>query len=305
MTTKLCNGCGKDVKLIDFYSSASIFNKATGKVNICKSCLLGYVEPKQSNKYDLDKVKSALRMIDKPFIQSLWDSSYNEANERGINVFRLYMKNIGMKDFRMLHWGNSEYDIDNSIVYKDEEKVIVRDVELTEDEINDAVSIFGRGFSVEDYAWLIEEYQDFKNRYECDSKGMEMLLKQIVLTELDIEKRRANNEKVDAQLKTLQDLLGSSNLKPVQETGANSIEQETFGTLIKKYENERPIPEPDERWKDVDGISRYVKVFFTGHLARMLGKKDEDLEEVYWEEMSKYTVDEPEKQDDDEGDYVE
>jgi hypothetical protein len=126
---------------------------------------------------------------------------------------------------------------------------------------------------------------------------MELLIKQICLTQLEIEKRRANNEKVDPIVKTLQDLLGSSNLKPAQETGANSADQQTFGTWIKKFEHDHPIPEPDEEWKDVDGIKKYMNIWFFGHLARMLDIKN-DNEDAYWEEVNKYKVELNEHEDD-------
>lgn len=296
-----CKCCNKPKKLDDYYSSSSFFMKNNGRVHVCKQCIWEYVEPVKKNFYDMAKVEQALRMIDKPFLRDLWESSVTESDKKNGEYFKTYMKNLALPHNRELSWNDSEFKERKIETIEDLE---VSDVEYSKDDIDSLTSFFGKGLSIEDYIWLNEEYQDFLNRYECDSKGMEMLIKQICLTELDIEKRRANNEKVDAQLKTLQDLLGSSNLKPVQETGANSVEQETFGTLIKKYENERPIPEPDEKWKDVDGITKYIKVFFTGHLARMLGKKDEDLEKDYWEEMEKFTVKEPEKEDGDDDDIV-
>lgn len=298
-----CSCCGNPRKIEDFYSSSSYFMKAKGKIHTCKKCLWEYVIPKDKVNYDLIKVKETLRSIDKPYIKDLWEASENESLSRDnkSDIFKLYMKNLGMRQYRDLTWEHSEFEKLTIVDAEEVDSEYVEDMndKLTREDISYYSTFFGRGFSNEDYSWLSNEYQEFKNRYECDSKGMELLIKQIVLTELDIEKRRANNEKVDAQLKTLQDLLGSSNLKPVQETGANSVEHETFGTLIKKYENEYPIPEPDDAWKDVDSIGRYVRVFFTGHLARMLGKKDEKLEEEYWDEMKKFTVEEPEKEIDD------
>ena len=33
------------------------------------------------------------------------------------------------------------------------------------------------------------------------------------------------------------------------------------------------MPEPDEAWQDVDGIRRYINVWFLGHLCKMMGIK--------------------------------
>ena len=48
----------------------------------------------------------------------------------------------------------------------------------------------------------------------------------------------------------------------------------TFGQLIDKWEQEKPIPEPDEEFKDVDKIGLYIDVFFKGHLSKMMGLKN-------------------------------
>lgn len=40
---------------------------------------------------------------------------------------------------------------------------------------------------------------------------------------------------------------------------------------IKKVEDEEPIAEVDEEFKDVDGIANYIYKWFTGHLKKMIG----------------------------------
>ena len=284
--TKCCSKCKKDKKLSDsYYMASSNLIHTDGKLGICKSCLEEIIDFKNA-----ESLKNVLRAIDRPFLTEAYEGSF-ATNPN--NPFKEYMRRLGMKQNRELTWNDSDFNKPTNLS---------NEVEINYDEedldMNELIRFFGRGFDNEDYYWLHSEYSDFLNRYECDSKGMELLIKEICLTELDIKKRRALNEKVDQQLKTLQDLLGSSNLKPVQETGANAVEQETFGTLIKKYENEKPIPEPEAKWKDVDGVSRYIRVFFLGHLTRMLGIKN-DYENEYWDEMNKYTVNEPVSEDED------
>ena len=66
-------------------------------------------------------------------------------------------------------------------------------------------------------------------------------------------------------------------------------EQVTFGTLIKKYENEEPIPEPLESWTNADWIRKYVVVWFLGHMCKMMGINNPYADE-YEEEIKKYTV---------------
>lgn len=151
----------------------------------------------------------------------------------------------------------------------------------------------------EELEFLENEWYQLTTRFECDSYATEMLFQEIAQQRLIIKNKRQQGASVDKELKTLQDLLGSANIKPVQETGANSTEQMTFGTLIKKFENDKPIPEPDEEFKDVDGIMKYISIWFFGHLCKMLGIKNE-FSKMYEEEMAKYRVElsEEEIQDD-------
>lgn len=286
----VCTSCGGGK---EFYVSNSPFHKHTNKLHVCKECFWEFVGD------DLNKLISALRMIDKPFIMSLFNSSQEEAEKSDKNTtpIRVYMKNVSMPQYKNSTWDDSEFEGHKNIKTLNKISVdsVINNIDedsITTQELKELINFFGKGFQTDDYIWLRNEYEDFLNRYECDSKGMELLIKEICLQQLDIKNRRANGEKVDQQLKTLQDLLGSSNLKPVQETGANAVEQETFGTLIKKFENEKPIPEADPKWKDVDNIGKYIRVFFLGHLTRMLGLKN-DYENEYWDEVNKYTVEEP------------
>ena len=285
--TKVCSQCKRPKKLTEYYMAASTLINADGKLCICSSCLVSIVDYE-----DRTSVKNVLRMIDRPFLINDYIES-PDSNKN--NPFREYMRRLGMRQNREKTWLDSDFGgMDDHLNSEDLNSMKV-ELEFEQDDnvsLPELIKFFGRGFETEDYYWLNDEYEDFLNRYECDSKGMELLIKEICLTQLDIKKRRAKNEKVDQQLKTLQDLLGSSNLKPVQETGANAIDQESFGTLIKKYENDRPVPDADPKWQDVDSIGKYIRVFFLGHFSRMLGIKN-DYENEYWEEINKFTVEEP------------
>ena len=56
---------------------------------------------------------------------------------------------------------------------------------------------------------------------------------------------------------------------------------------------------PDEEWKDVDGIAKYITIYFLGHLCKMMGIKN-SYSRMYEAEMAKYKVEKPEYEDDDE-----
>ena len=88
--------------------------------------------------------------------------------------------------------------------------------------------------------------------------------------------------------KTFQDYLDTANLKPKQNNLDALSDAQTFGTLLAKWENERPLPEIDEELKDVDKLGLYIDVFFRGHLAKMMGLKN-GLSNLYNKFIKKYT----------------
>lgn len=279
--TLVCSDCGQEKDLIkEFYASSSPFHKHTGRLSVCKDCFWNFVSD------DIDKLKIALRMVDKAFLTDLLKSSQEEITTTGKSLIPTYMKNLSMPQYKNHTWDDSDFDS-----FKSSRSIEVNDKEseLNNKEVVYLKTFWGKGYDTEDLIWLQSEYEDWINRYECDSKGMETLIQEICKQQLDINIRRSNGEKVDQQLKTLQDLLGSSNLKPVQETGANAVEQETFGTLIKKFEREKPIPEPDPEWKDVDGIGKYIRTFFFGHMAKAIGAENK-FQDEYDKEIAKYTI---------------
>jgi hypothetical protein len=290
---QVCTDCGKEKKFSDFYTSHSPFHKHNSKLHVCKDCFMKFVDD------DVNKLKTALRMTDRPFLADLFKASEEEAERTNKNAIGIYMKNSSMPQYRNMTWDDSDFEGHKKIKNTNNKELfdeidINDDVQdLTEDELKYLKLFWGKGYELDDLIWLQTEYEDWTNRYECDSKGMETLIQEICKQQLDINIRRSNGEKVDQQLKTLQDLLGSSNLKPVQETGANAVEQESFGTLIKKFEREKPIPEPDDAWKDVDGIGKYIRTFFLGHMSRAIGVENK-FQKEYEDELAKYTVEQEE-----------
>lgn len=95
--------------------------------------------------------------------------------------------------------------------------------------------------------------------------------------------------------------MSSLQIKPSQ-TNSNALtEAKTFGQLIEKWEDEwdggKPIPEPDEDFKDPDHMITLVDTFFKGHLAKMMGLKN-GFSRLYDKYMKKYTVSQPQYDED-------
>ena len=85
----------------------------------------------------------------------------------------------------------------------------------------------------------------------------------------------------------------SLGIKPTQNSTDAMTDQKTFGELIKAWEMEKPIPEPEDEWADVDRIGLMIDVFFKGHLVKMLNIKNA-FSSIYENFIARFTVKRPE-----------
>ena len=290
-----CTCCGSEKKSGEFYKSYSkIFKKnADSRMCLCKICILelyAYYLEKTSDR--MQSVYEVCKKVDTYFDEKLFDAADIQCQGTNSNVCKIYFQKVNsLKQ----HQGLTFEDFDKS-AYNLVEKVKTLEEEISDDIknskftlTNEIIDFWGKGFTKEDYEFLSKEYCELCNRFECDSYSQEMLFQEISHQRLSIKKKRQNGDSVDKELKTLQDLLGSANIKPVQDNGINMSEQETFGTLLKKWENEAPVPEPLESWTSEDWIKKYISVWFFGHLSSMMGIKT-DMSKLYEDEINNLTV---------------
>lgn len=294
---KQCVTCLKyKNKKLSFFVS---YNKwhSDGLQPYCKDCMKKYHDENNAA-----TIKELMRLVDKPYIHETYQKAKKDKRETlgaYLTLINFNHKHATYADSVFENGDNQGVrETHNGEVERGFRPEDVEDVQFTKEEMEYLIDFWGRGYSKEDYEYLQKEYERLSNAYKTDSSyAMEVLFQEAAQVRLSIQKSRENGKPVDKELKTFQDLLGSANIKPNQETGANSVEQMSFGNFVKMWENERPISEPADEWKDVDGIGNYIKVFFLGHLCRMLGIKNR-YADLYDEEMSIHTV-ENKKDDDD------
>lgn len=182
-----------------------------------------------------------------------------------------------------------------------EESEKIYDVPAEVCDCNDAVNFvvtpsmvrkWGRGFTPEQYQYLEEEYTDWVTKNVCNTKTQEELYKNIALSQLDLRIARQKGGNVNACQDSLQKLMNAANILPKQTADNIIADTQTFGTLLKKFEDTDPIPEPDEEWKDVDGVRKYFNTWVCGGLAKALKITNDNskLYEESLEEYEKYTV---------------
>lgn len=296
-----CFNCGKEYVETNYYKSSSIFFNGIGKIPYCKQCIEKLYQiyyEKYTNEGSLTPEKSAVRRVcmalDIYYNDSIFDSSTMNSKKRNINISAMaaYMKTIQLHQYK----GKT---FDNTISEEEKEEFVANVINNTSYDIDvdeNIMNFFGNGFTEEDYKFLKREYDDWVARHECKTKAQEEVFKRLCFKQLEILKATRIGEDTKDLDATFQKLLETAKLQPRQNSGDTTADNQTFGTLIDKWENTRPLPEIDEELKDVDKIGVYIDTFFKGHLSKTMGLKN-GLSNLYTKFMKKYTVEKPEYKD--------
>ena len=290
-----CHCCGRFLHSGKFYVS----NKwKSGVIPICKDCLLkiatDYDEKTKKTNETEESIKRALKLADLPFIRECYVGACDAINNiasgklRGTVFQQMMVMLQSLPQYQGLTWDDSDKDTLEEYI---ESTSSVKAVKKS------AIRRFGYGYSAADYEYLENEYLDWTQRYSCENKAQELLFKRICFKELEIDKAQKEGKDTKELDKTLQELMTSLNLKPSQNNSNALTEAKTFGQLIQKWEDDHPIPECDDEFKDVDKIGLYIDVFFKGHLSKMMGLKN-GFSRLYERFISKYTVTKPQYTED-------
>ena len=147
-----CLSCGESKEIRDYYKSYDKKNNL-GIVPYCKICLNNMIR-NENGIIDINKVYETLKLINRPYVHSLWLTSQDNSN-----VFGTYMKNLGMRQYRELTWSNSEFETKKEIQERINDK---SDFEINLDEMEDK---WGVGYSPDEYYYFEKKYSFLKNNY--------------------------------------------------------------------------------------------------------------------------------------------
>lgn len=316
-----CVSCGTEYVRLNtnfMQSSSELFAGNEGYIPICKGCLERYYTKKVLPALDNDERRAVEVMC------AICDWYYNDdaintairsrdnRNKKDIVLCSLYGSIRGLRQVQK--YGSTYVDtvmqrrIASSHITEMEEA----DGDLFDPDANHVtidpaiIHVFGLGYRPDEYQFLAEQYDDWINRYECNTKALEECIKALCVAQLNIRRsQQAGDSKATADaMKAFQSLLDTSNLSPKKSKEDQIAQVETFGTLIRKWEEERPIPEPSPEFADVDGITKLVRTWFFGHLCKMFNIKN-DYTAEYEAEVAKYSVTPPDYTDIDTGDSQE
>ena len=113
----LCYCCGETKPRSKFYSSSDPFN-SVGVTPYCKDCLERIARnynpnTKQFGEVTKQSLMLALERVDSPYLENLWDASYNEVHDPSLkqpktNVWAAYIKNVKMPQYNGMRWRDGD-----------------------------------------------------------------------------------------------------------------------------------------------------------------------------------------------------
>lgn len=303
----ICQTCGKHYKKRkgNFSPSKSpIYAGTDGYLNTCKNCVdslfTQYTEFFDGN--EERAIERICQLFDLYFNESALAASRKISEDR--SRISVYISKIQIKP----HTGKTYSD--TIIETKDDSIGSINDVleygEMDSVQLKKAVGLWGFGFSPEQYTILNDMFDDWKSRVVIDGKTRETLVRElcIIKLQMNLSLKDNNVELYTKLMKTYQDTMKSANLQPLQEDANDKAAEKSLGVMVQMFENERPIDKCRPEWEDVDGIVKYITIYFLGHLCKMLNIKNK-YASLYEEEMAKYRVEIPELEEADDDDVFE
>lgn len=295
-----CICCGKKYKKHqgNFPKSSSIlFSANLGYVPFCFTCLDNYYKQTLEVVHGDDKkaIERVCQLCDWFYCDEVADMLIKTRDGQvKISLYSQRMNIISVKQRGTTYQDTIKEKDKNSAIITHKTYISEISDEPYDPQVSqETVKFFGYGYEPWQYQFLQDQYNDWVARYECKTKAQEEIFKNICIAQLNInlsQQGKSGIKAVDAQ-KAFQDLLGSGNLKPSQNTDS-SASGYPFGVLIEQWEKEKPIPEPDPELQDVDNIKKNYNTWIVGHLCKLLHIQSDNASE-YEEEISQYTAYKP------------
>lgn len=308
-TAPICTRCGTAYtkRRGYFHSSYGESYKGTGFLHICKNCvekMYGAYLAECGN--PRDAVHRLCRKLDIYWNDEVFSKAEKISASR--TVVTAYLSKLSNATYAGKSYDDTLLEAGTIWDFSENPVLTQAGKDAVEGGIDPAlVKFWGSGLSAEMYYELEQKKEYWVERLKKDyglttiDIGTEALIKQACNLEMDINRDRAQGKNVDKIINAYNTVLGSMCVKPAQkkDEDKNSTDGNTpFGVWIKRWEDKRPIPEPDPEFQDVDGVMKYISVWFFGHLCKMLKIKNK-YSRMYDEEIAKFRVEHPEYEDED------
>jgi len=276
-----------------FPVSYAVQHKGVGYLPVCKTCVDTMYNTYLSQcKNAKDAVRQMCRKLDLYWSESIFEVVTRKTTER--SMMTQYIAKINSVNYAgrsyddtlaaegsLWSFGSEHNDSQNP-----EQEDAVRVSSGSDDDVQmddipeDVITYWGPGYTPDMYQDLEQRRTYWVNNLPDGivmDVGMEARIRQICNLELDINRMRAKGKATDKLSAQLSKLISDMNLDPASRGDDNSEFNKTpFGVWIDRWENKRPIPEPDPELEDTDHIVKYVSTWLLGHLCAMFGIKNKN-----------------------------
>lgn len=316
-SSTMCRKCGKAYGRLkgNFPVNYGPLYKGNGYIPYCRSCIDQMYESYFSEcKSEALAVRQVCRKLDLYWNQSIFNSIVRRNSQRSMMTSYITATNTPkyagrcyddtLREYGALwSFGIGAVTAPKQEITDDSEEI---DCDAPPDEIK---NFWGPGYSNSMYWQLNERYKYWLGQYPDDAElkiGEEALLRQVCNLEISIAQSRSQNKSIEKEVNTLNSVIASLNIRPDKKKAAEgSLNESTpFGVWIRKIEDTRPIAEPDPQFQDVDGVRKYITVWFFGHLCKILKIKN-SYSKLYEDEMAKLRVERPEYEGEDDDAIIE
>lgn len=301
---KKCIKCQQDKDINAHYHVSYSLLHGDKKVPICKQCLYEMYDEQFDGSNAHSIIQDIMKQIDKPYIYHLVDSSiHGIGNEKTDNIFRIYIKNVVIKQYSGLTYKDSIFDPSSSGSSPIHHQPIKNDYVAT----SEIVDKWGDGYSDEEYRAFEKKYNSLKNNYpERTAMHTEALFTYIryrVKEELATAK---NDSKGAKEWGTLaKDAATAAKINPSQLSKADLSEGlDSFSQLVRSVEQAVDIIEILPRFKkmpqDDADFTIWCYVNYIRDLKGLPPATYEDVYRFYEERKKEYDLSKSDIESDDE-----
>jgi hypothetical protein len=241
-----CTMCGQTQKPSMHYQSFNPIH-ATGYLPYCKKCLRDMCIDNLGN-IGLDNFKTMLKLIDRPFIYSVFKSSCEDKND----TIGTYMKNIAL-NYKKNGWEDSIFEpqFNKKVDFVESNQI---DFDVT----NEMIIRWGNKHEKEDYIQLEQFYNQMKRDNKIETAQDEAYLKKLAVISLKLDKALENDDYDEANKlgNLFSKYMGDSQFRAMDKSDASKTGGlRTFSQVYGEIEKDGFIP-PWEEYRNLKGLNQ-------------------------------------------------
>lgn len=174
-----CASCGIPKSEKEYYVSYNPIH-STNRIPYCKSCLKNMVVDSRGD-IDINKVKSTLKLIDRPFLSDIWETSLEDK----MDSFGCYVKNIQMVQYRKLTWDDSK-DFNEFKNNNNNNNLFMENNDIVVD--SKLINFWGQNWQPDEYIRLEKFYRSMVDINKPETPQDEDYIKKIARLSIQIDK---------------------------------------------------------------------------------------------------------------------